>query len=121
MSFAALFLLPKPAAKKEGNESRPAGQTAPSPCEEECSVKRYYYKKEKVLLCARALFGQKEDYREDNYRKYQGMEVVVHPDGRFSVWGNLGEEDADLLRDTKPDHANVLPQAMALADDVTNE
>ena len=91
MSFAALFLLPKPAAKKEGNESRPAGQTAPSPCEEECSVKRYYYKKEKVLLCARALFGQKEDYREDDYRKYQGMEVVVHPDGRFSVWGNLGE------------------------------
>ena len=45
----------------------------------------------------------------------------MQPDGRFSVWGDLGEEDADLLRDTKPDSRNLLAQVLGMADEVTEE
>lgn len=84
-------------------------------------MKRYFYRKNKVILVCRQLFGGRDDYKESQYEKYEALEVVAQEDGRFSVWGDLGEEDADLLRDTKSDHGRVLPQVIPMADDVTNE
>lgn len=84
-------------------------------------MKRYFYRKNKVTLVCRELFGGREDYKEGQYEKYEALEIVEQEDGRFSVWGDLGEEDADLLRDTKPDHNHALLRVIPLADDVTND
>lgn len=84
-------------------------------------MKRYFYRRNKVILVCRELFGGQEDYRESRYEKYDSLEIVEQEDGRFSVWGDLGEEDADLLRDTKPDHSRALPRVIPLADDVTDD
>ena len=84
-------------------------------------MKRYFYRQHKVALCTKALFGHKEDFEPKTYEKYKGIEVVVHPDGRYSVWGDLGGDEADLLRDTKHGGQDALSQALALADDSIEE
>lgn len=84
-------------------------------------MKRYYFGRNKVILAARALFDWQEQYRDETYARYTGLEIALQPDGRFSVWGDLGEEDADLLRDTKPDSRNLLAQVLGMADEVTEE
>ncbi len=82
---------------------------------------RYYYGQSKVVLAARELFGWQEDYADEKYSRYTGLEIALQEDGRFSVWGDLGEEDAELLRDTKPDHKNLLPRVLGFADERTKE
>lgn len=84
-------------------------------------MKRYYFEKNKVILAARALFDWQEEYRDEAYARYDSLEIAVQADGRFSVWGNLGEEDADLLRDTKPDARNLLAQVLGMADEISEE
>ena len=84
-------------------------------------VTRYYYGQGKVVLAARELFGWQEDYADEKYSRYTGLEIALQEDGRFSVWGDLGEEDAELLRDTKPDHKNLLPRVLGFADERTKE
>lgn len=84
-------------------------------------MKRYLYRKDRVFQTIKVLFGEREDFNENDYMKYTALEVVVQDDGRFSVWGDLGDEDADVLRDTKPDHRGLLPQIAALANDVIEE
>ena len=84
-------------------------------------MKRSYFGKSKTVLAARALFDWKEGYRDETYARYDSLEIAVQDDGRFSVWGNLGEEDADLLRDTKPDARNQLAQVLGIADEISEE
>ena len=84
-------------------------------------MKRYYFGKNKVIVVARALFDWQEDYRDAIYAPYDSLEIAAQADGRFSVWGNRGEEDADLLRDTKPDSRNLLAQVLGMADEISEE
>ena len=71
-------------------------------------------------MAAQLIFGDNEDFNPENYRRYQQLEVVVQPDGRYSVWGDYAE-DADLLRDTKRDHKGVIEQLEVFADDIDLE
>lgn len=84
-------------------------------------MKRYYFGGGKVIVAARELFGWREDYRDEMYARYTSLEIALQPDGRFSVWGNLGEEDADLLRDTRPDSQNLLARVLGMADEWAEE
>ncbi len=83
-------------------------------------MKRLYFMGGHKRAAAALLFGEQEDFQEEDYQKYQELEVVLHQDGRFSVWGNL-TEDADLLRDTKPDKQGVIAKLLPLADEVLEE
>ncbi len=83
-------------------------------------MKRLFFQGERKIQAATLLFGQEENFDPENYRKYVELEVVLQDDGRFSVWGDL-EDDADLLRDTKPDWRHVAPQLEQLADQVMEE
>ena len=87
-------------------------------------MKRYFYRGKKVLEAAKVLFSEKKSFQENDYQKYSELELVVQDDGRFSVWGNYGE-DSDLLQDTKKDPlriaAKILDQADAMKDDTVDD
>ena len=81
---------------------------------------RMFFREGGITMAAQLIFGDNEDFNPENYRRYQQLEVVVQPDGRYSVWGDYAE-DADLLRDTKRDHKGVIEQLEVFADDIDLE
>ena len=83
-------------------------------------MKRLFFQGEHKILAATCLFGDEENFDPETYQKYVELEVVVQENGRFSVWGDL-DDDADLLRDTKPDWNHVVPQLELMADEIMEE
>lgn len=83
-------------------------------------MKRYFYRGAKVLTTAKALFAEKKEFRVEDYKKYQELELVVQDDGRFSVWGNY-QEDSDLLQDTRKDPLGLIGKIIRQADEVIDD
>ena len=83
-------------------------------------MKRYFYRGAKVLETAKTLFAEKKEFRVEDYKKYQELELVVQDDGRFSVWGNY-QEDSDLLQDTRKDPLGLIGKIIRQADEVIDD
>ncbi len=77
---------------------------------------RYFFRGQKVSEAAKMLLGDRKDYAPEHYIHYEELEVVVQDDGRFSVWGNRGE-DSDLLQDTRKDYEGLIDRVKDHADE----
>mgnify|MGYP000159575729 FL=1 len=83
-------------------------------------MKRLFFRGERRFRAAELFFGDRPDFRVEDYVPYLELEVVLQDDGRFSVWGNLAD-DSELLRDTRPDRQGVMHLALHLADQVCED
>ena len=70
-------------------------------------MKRIYYQGRGLEEAASVLFGQKDNFSAEDYRRFDQLELVVQDDGRFSVWGDRGDK-AELLRDTAADPHGIV-------------
>lgn len=83
-------------------------------------MKRLIFIGEHIKQAAKVLFAEDDRYTPQMAARWPELEVTVHHDGRYAVWVNL-MDDAELLKDTIPDHKNLVRQIAGFADEVIED
>ncbi len=83
-------------------------------------MKRMFFYGEKQVKAIEKAFAHRKEGPPQFGDAYSELEIIAQEDGRFSVWGNHGE-DSDLLQDTRKDTEKILPELLLLADSVVME